>query len=91
MVCHGAMDTIAPPPELLTRTGQLADRIAGTLRMARALALNRRDIDLDGLDNEVGKLCARALDLPPDQGRQFRPRLVGLLADLDALSIAMRT
>ena len=31
-----------------------------------------------GLDHQVGLLCAKSLDLPPDEGRRVRPRLIAL-------------
>lgn len=76
-----AADALAP----LAAAHAMADRIAGTLRVATALAQAGRRLDLDGLDRMLGRLCAGALDLPPAQGRQLRPRLVGLLTELDAL------
>jgi len=67
----------------------LGEGVAAMLRMARALLDSQRHLDLTGLDSLVGPLCARALDLPPEQGRALRPLLIGLLADLDALQAAM--
>ena len=66
-------------------TAELAERVAGTLLLAAALAEAGRRLELEGLDRMVGLLCAQALDLPPALGHAFRPRLVGLLEDLDAL------
>ena len=68
----------------------LSDRITGMLTVARALAEMRRPIDLTGLDDAVGRLCAACLDLPPEAGRELRPRLWRLLAELDALAHACR-
>ena len=62
------------------------DAINGTLRVARGLVRARRRIDLTGLDEDVGLLCAASLDLPPEQGRAMRPRLQAVLAQLDALA-----
>lgn len=67
----------------------LAEGISATLRMARALIEGHRQVDLAGLDGMVGLLCARALDLPPEQGRALRPRLLLLLAELDGLNGAL--
>ncbi len=65
---------------------QLIDEISGTLRLARVLAGQRRPVDLAGLEDAVGRLCAACLDLPPELGRAQRPRLAALLAELDALA-----
>ena len=54
--------------------------------MALVLARSHRSIDLAGLDQEIGRLCAASLDLPPEQGRAMRPLLATVLAELDALS-----
>lgn len=68
----------------------LADAISGALRLARALMQSGRQVDLAGLDAEVGRLCAACLDLPPEQGRRLRPQLDAVLADLDALGVVLR-
>lgn len=81
--------TPSDPSAVLTAAEELADGIAATLRMARALVDSQRAVDLGGFDRMVGLLCARALDLPPEQGRALRPRLIALLADLDGLSQAI--
>ncbi len=63
----------------------LAGSLTNTVRLARAMTEARRAVDLSGLEEQVGLLCAKALDLPPEQGRDFRPVLIGLLADLATL------
>jgi hypothetical protein len=70
---------------------RLAAAIAGTLRMARALAASGRRIDLAGLETSVGLLCAKSLDLPPEEGRQMRIVLVTILQEIDALAETIRT
>ena len=54
--------------------------------IARALVEAGRAIDLTGLDRQVGLLCAKSLDLPPDDGRRVRPRLIALFGSMEALS-----
>jgi hypothetical protein len=77
------------PPSPADRAVASARALAGTLQLARALAQMRRPIDLTGLDQQVGRLCAAALDLPPADGRAMRPLLATLLAELDALSVCV--
>jgi hypothetical protein len=77
------------PPLLATRA--LAARLHTTLRIARVFIENGRGVDLDGLDRETGLVCARTLDLPPDEGRTLRPVLVQLLEETDRLSRALPT
>jgi hypothetical protein len=72
--------TSTPHPDLATAIVAL-ERV---LAVAQALAA-ARPIDLTGLDQQVGRICAGALDLPPDQGRALRPHLACLLARLDGL------
>jgi hypothetical protein len=85
------------PDPVLRRASPLGDArglaagIAGTLRMARALAAAGRRIDLDGLQGPVGLLCAKSLDLPPEEGRRMRGVLIDLLREIDVLSATMRT
>ena len=61
-----------------------------TIALATTLTHAGRKVDLSGLEHSVGIVCAKALDLMPDQGRTLRPALVALAAALDALSIASR-
>jgi len=63
----------------------LADGLAKTLRIAKALLQSDRTIDLVGLEMMIGLLCARALDLPPEHGRAVRPELMTLRNETDAL------
>lgn len=73
--------TSTPHPDLATAI----IAFEGVLVVAQALAAAARPIDLTGLDQQVGRICAGALDLPPDQGRALRPQLACLLARLDEL------
>ncbi|MEJ0016540.1 MAG: hypothetical protein WDN25_08235 [Acetobacteraceae bacterium] len=59
------------------------------MAVASALASCGRDVDLTGLDQQVGLLCAKSLDLPPDEGRGMRPRLIALVGSIDGLSRAL--
>jgi hypothetical protein len=69
----------------------LADELANTIGTACALAEAGRAIDLTGLENRVGLLCAKSLDLPPDEGCCVRPRLIALSDAIEALSRAVTT
>ena len=60
------------------------------LTLARALVQSGRPLDLEGLAELAGRACAASLDLPPEQGRALRPRLVALLAEVDALAASCR-
>jgi hypothetical protein len=80
-------ETEAPSPS--RRAASSAEALVGTLRLARALARSRRSIDLAGLDQDIGRLCAAVVDLPAADGRAMRPLLVELLAELDALAACM--
>ena len=75
----------------LGTANRLADGIVSTLRMARALATAGRRIDVAGLDRLIGLLCAKSLDLPPEDGRRMRVTLIALLAEVDALSATLRS
>jgi hypothetical protein len=76
----------APTPRL----DALATRLSRTLAVARALAGNGRTVDLSGVEDGVGRLCAQCLDLPDDEGHIMRPLLIGVLGELDALSAVLR-
>ena len=67
----------------------LADELAKLLEVTRALVEAGRAIDLTNLDQQIGLLCAKSLDLPPDEGRSIRPRLIVLSGSMEALSRAL--
>ncbi len=86
------MDTPAqnePQVPLPDHVIALAGSVSATLQLARALVQVHRQIDLSGLDQEVGRLCAAALDVPLAEGEALRPQLLAVLADLDALVLAV--
>ena len=66
-----------------------ADGVTQTLGVARGLVEVGRCVDLAGLEDQVGLLCAKALDLPPTDGRAMRIELVAVLARVEALSVAL--
>jgi len=63
----------------------LAEELSRIVDVARALVEAGRAIDLAGLDSQVGLLCAKSLDLPPEEGRRVRPWLVALSGAVEAL------
>lgn len=64
----------------------LASSLAGTMEVSRALVRSGRRLDLSGLDVLVGLLCAKALDLEPEEGRILRLELISLRATLADLA-----
>jgi hypothetical protein len=73
------------------RTRSLAGGIVTTVRLSRALFDSGRSVDLAGLDAVVGLLCAKALDLQPEQGRELVPELSDMLREIDDLFTALTT
>ena len=74
----------------LSLTLAIAEGLRRSLRLARALAGQNRPVDLAGMQDSIGLLCAKALDLTPAEGRTLRIALVALRMELDELSTAMR-
>jgi hypothetical protein len=74
----------ATPP--VQRVVELGSRLARTLGVARALAESGRDLDLRGIVDGVGRLCAQTLDLPPADARGMVVMLREVLAQVDALT-----
>jgi hypothetical protein len=70
---------------------ELADGLGQMLRVAGALIQGGRDVDLAGLEGQVGLLCAKTLDLPAEEGRALRPLLHDLRAGIDTLTAAIAT
>lgn len=68
----------------------LSKALHDTVNFAAGLAMGGRRIDVTGLDRSVGLLCAKALDLPPAEGRTACALLFSLLTRINALSVALR-
>ena len=77
--------TSSPLVELRT----FADGVMQTLGVARGLVEVGRQVDLAGLEDQVGLLCAKALDLPPTDGQAMRVDLLVVLGRVEALSAAL--
>lgn len=67
----------------------LSDQTMRVISIAAALAESARPVDLDGLQDQVGLLCAKALDLPPGQTGFAKLELRRLVDGLDSLKEAM--
>ena len=80
-----------PPRTAPTPCSDLAEQLAHTIKVSRALLETGRTVDLTGLLQSAGILCAKALDLAPRQGRLMRPALIALMAEVDAASAALQT
>jgi hypothetical protein len=78
------------PPRQDTMAGQqvtaLADRLSRTLGIAYALAENGRQVDLSGIEDGVGLLCAQTLDLPDGLAHDMVPVLREVLSRVDRLT-----
>ncbi|MBV8616822.1 MAG: hypothetical protein JOY66_24040 [Acetobacteraceae bacterium] len=86
----GLAETLAFPDTPIERLRTGVAALRRTASLARALAESGRPIDLAGLDGQVGLVCARALDLPPEEGRLVRGELQALLSEVDALAASLR-
>jgi hypothetical protein len=74
----------------LASASAMADGLRQSLRLARALAGQNRPVELEGMQDGIGLLCAKALDLAPGEGRLFRIALLALREELDQLSATLR-
>jgi hypothetical protein len=61
----------------------------GTLVMARALVEGGRRIDLAGLEQEAGRLCAAVITLDVAEAKPLRPALEALRRQVDGLSASL--
>ena len=68
---------------------RLGVQLIACLSTARVLIEAGRDVDLCGMQDSVGELCARALDLPPAMGVELRPLLLTLRAEVDRTSAVL--
>ena len=88
-LCNRGMDPAPPPSPALVTLRAFADDVSRLLGMARGLVDAGRMVDLTGLEDQVGLLCAKTLDLPQEDGRAMLGDLVALRAQLDGLEAAM--
>jgi hypothetical protein len=65
------------------------EQLGRTVGIAHNLVQAGKQVDLTGLDAEMGFVCARTLDLPLEEGRALQPELAGLRAAIDALTAAL--
>ena len=65
------------------------EQLDATIGVAHRLVKAGKTIDLTGFQEEVGFVCARALDLPPNEGRTLRLALSKLLQAAEALNSAL--
>jgi hypothetical protein len=65
------------------------DQMDSTLAVATALAESGRSLDLQGLEEQMTRLCGAVLMLPAAEGQALRPAMAGLLVRLEGLSAAL--
>ena len=68
----------------------LAAQLSRMVSVAQALVASQRHVDIDGLQQQVGLLCAKALDLPPSRTGFAKIELQRLGVGLAVLHAAMR-
>lgn len=78
------------PSDDLAVVSAMAEGLLQSFRLARALAGQGRPVELDGMQDSIGLLCAKALDLEPSEGRVLRVALIALREELDHLSTTLR-
>ena len=74
----------------LEETRSLTKALYATIGVACALARMGRRLDLTGLDTHVGFICAKALDLNPEDGRELYQELIAIRLGLASLAELMR-
>ena len=69
---------------------ELATRLSRTIALARGLIQGGRHLDVTGIDDGVGVLCAQTLDLPPEDAGAMVPVLRGVLTQVNLLTTALQ-
>ena len=87
------MDTAAISTDAEARQASVLlaaiEAMEATLALAEAFAAERRPIDLDGLEDEIGRLCVACLAAPRSALPALRARLMALVGLVDRLRAAM--
>ena len=68
----------------------LCEQTSRLIAVSHALVTSQRHVDVQGLQNQVGLLCAKALDLPSSKTGFLKLELKRLASGLDALTASMR-
>ncbi len=74
----------------LTELRSFLEDLENAVTVATTLVHDGHRIDLEDFDSQVGLLCAKALDLPDDQGRLLRTDLMRLREKLEVLEICLK-
>lgn len=74
----------------MRETLALAEEVRRVVSVAHAMLASGRPVNLSGLDRSVGLLCAKALDLPPEEGRALAVELASLVESIAVLSSIIR-
>ena len=67
----------------------LGTQLIASLATARILLDAGREVDLSGVQDSVGELCARVLDLAPALGPELRALLIALRDEVDRTSAVL--
>ena len=87
----GPLFSSRPAALPLDRLTMLAARLSRTFALARVLVEGGRRLDLTGVEDGVGILCAQILDLEPEESRSLLPLLGDVLKEIELLSAALRS
>lgn len=68
----------------------LSEQAIRIVAVAQALVASHRHVDIAGLQDQVGLLCAKSLDLPPSKTGFLKLELKRLAFRLDELTASMR-
>ncbi|MES2711511.1 MAG: hypothetical protein V4653_08000 [Pseudomonadota bacterium] len=78
-----------PRSDAALAVADMAEGARMMLGVTAALVGSGRRVDLAGLDDEFGRLCAGILALPLAESRRLRPKLEALREQLDHLHTAL--
>ncbi|MDP9095422.1 MAG: hypothetical protein M3N26_02505 [Pseudomonadota bacterium] len=68
----------------------MVDQTARLIAVTQTLISSQRHVDVQGLQDHVGLLCAKALDLPPSRTGFLKLELSRLASSLAVLHSTMR-
>ena len=86
LLCQDNGSDFDPEAEAMEFSAQIARMVAVT----QALVTNQRHVDIQGLHDHVGLLCAKAMDLPPSKTGFLKLELKRLACSLAKLSESLR-
>jgi len=84
-VCNRMLGSRVRHATTIQNACALTNSLTLLVKLSHVMADAGRSVDFDGLDDGIGHLYAKLLDLDPEAARELQPKVLQLAADLNLL------